>query len=228
MTTPLPLAGLQAFIFAKNEAANIMRGLLELEALGAVVTVLDSGSTDSTRTLVEQHSAAKFVPYDYKNHAQAYSDILLKFAQPGVVAIFDADMRLTKELALEVNGLLVRKDWDVILAPVEWWCEGQPIPRASMYPPKVFLFRTGTAWMEPRGHGEGLVPSARKYQTKARLIHDDRKGLLPFLASQVRYAGNMLLRADTGQLGWRDWVRTRTPVMILAVVPHVLIAKGGY
>lgn len=228
MKAQVPLSGLQAFILAKNEAANILRGVLVLEAAGATVTVLDSGSTDETRTLLEEHSAARFVHYDYKNHAHAYSDILLRLAKPGVAAIFDADMRLTKQLTEELRGVLVRKDWDVVLAPVEWWCEGQPIPHASMYPPKAFLFQTGRAWMEPRGHGEGLVSGARVLQTKAKLIHDDRKGLMAFLQSQVRYAGNMLARGDNGQQGWRDWIRTHTPLMTLSVVPHILLIKRGF
>lgn len=222
-----PLRGLQAFILAKNESANILRGVQALENSGATITVLDSGSTDGTLELIAEHSTASAIGYDYSDHVTAYSDVLLRMATPGVAAIFDADMRVSTELASEMAGLMDRSDWDVVVAPVEWWCEGEPIPHASMYPPKPFLFRTGRAWMQPRGHGESIVPEARILKTQARLIHDDRKGLMRFLESQVRYARNMLRRNESGQVGWRDWVRIRTPAMVLAVVPHVLITKQG-
>ncbi len=222
-----PLQGLQAFILAKNEAANILRGALALQQFGAAITLLDSGSTDSTLEIIAQLSKATVVNYNYRDHVTAYSEVLTSMATGRVAAIFDADMRVTPELASEIGELMHRKDWDVVVAPVEWWCEGNPIPRASMYPPKPFLFRSGRAWMQPRGHGESVVAEARILKTQARLIHDDRKGLIRFLESQVRYAHNMLRRAETAQLGWRDWVRIRTPIMVLAVAPHVLIVKQG-
>lgn len=227
MDPELPLHGLQAFILAKDESANILRGIAALEKFGATITVLDSGSSDDTLELISQQSSATALSYDYKDHATAYSEILLRMATAPVVAVFDADMRVTIELANEIRNLMVRHDWDVALAPVEWWCEGNPIPHASMYPPKPFLFQSGRAWMQPCGHGEAIVPEARKVKTHSRLIHDDRKGLIPFLQSQVRYARNMLRRAESGQLGWRDWIRTRTPIMVLAVSPHILITKQG-
>lgn len=227
MALELPLHGLQAFILAKDESANILRGAQALEKFGATVTVLDSGSTDGTLELIAQRSGATALSYDYRDHVTAYRDVLLTMATSTVAAIFDADMRVTAELAGEVSELIQRRDWDVVVAPVEWWCEGYPIDHASMYPPKPFLFRAGHAWMRPRGHGEAIVPEARVLKTRARLIHDDRKGLVPFLGSQVRYARNMLRRAESSQLGWRDWVRIRTPIMVLAVLPHVLIMKRG-
>lgn len=227
MDPKLPLHGLQAFILAKNESANILRGVLALEKFGSTVTILDSGSNDGTLEMIAQHSTATALSYNYRDHVTAYSDVLLRMATDSIAAIFDADMRVSPELASEMAGLMRRTDWDVVVAPVEWWCEGHPIPRASMYPPKPFLFRTGRAQMLPRGHGEAIVPDARVVKTRARLIHDDRKGLVRFLESQVRYARNMLRRAESGELGWRDWVRIRTPVMVLAVAPHVLILKRG-
>lgn len=227
MDSKLPLHDLQVFILAKNESANILRGTLALEEFGATVTILDSGSTDGTPEMIVQQSRATVLSYEYRDHATAYSDVLNNLATASVAAIFDADMRVGAELATEVGQLMHRTDWDVVVAPLEWWCEGYPIPRASMCPPKPFLFRTGRTWMRPRGHGEAIVPEARVLKTTAKLIHDDRKGLLPFVESQLRYARNMLRRAESAQLGWRDWIRIRTPLMILAVPPHVLIMKQG-
>lgn len=224
----LPLRGLRAYILAKDEEANILRGIQALLGLGAEVTVLDSGSRDGTRDLVVQHSSAVFERYHYVDHVTAYEDVLLRRVAPEQpVAIFDADMVVPPALGQELSGLLQRVDWDVVVAPVEWRAEGSPIPRASLYPPKAILFRAGRAWMVPRGHGEALARGTRVLMTRSRLIHDDRKGLVAFLSSQVRYAQQMLARERAGALGWRDWVRTHTPLMLVAVPAYILLAKRG-
>src|SRR5690349_3863062 len=72
MDPELSLQGLQAFILAKNESANILRGVLALEQFGATVTILDSGSTDGTLEMIAQRSSATVISYDYRDHATAY------------------------------------------------------------------------------------------------------------------------------------------------------------
>lgn len=219
-------APLAVFILAKNEAANIGRSLEALAATGWPVTVLDSGSTDETAEIVAQYPFATLQPYIYTDHHDAYNAVTtsLGAAHPSAI-ILDADMVLTPALIAEVQAL--PHPVPVARAPVIFCIEGQPLKRASLYPPKPFLFSTGQAWFIRSGHAERIKDGVPIKQLTGAIRHDDRKPFASFLAGQARYSQSFVQRLASGEASSRDRLRARWPLMIFAVPFVSLILKRG-
>jgi len=217
----------RAFVLAKNEERNIERCLSALHAGGASVTVLDSGSEDKTREIAEALGAG-VEPYRYANHLTAYRYVCRERIPRGEVGlVLDADMVVTPSLFAELRAGASRPEVDVILAPVEMWWSGAPLLRGSLYPPKPIAFRGGQEYFEPSGHGERLRPDVRIAHAHALLIHDDRKPLLAYLATQVRYAQELVQRAQHEDTGLLDQLRFSTPFLIPAVPAFSYLVRGG-
>lgn len=221
MTVPIAV-----FILARNEDANIGRTLGALAASGWPVTVLDSGSTDGTRAIVEAHPFATFQPYHYTDHHDAYNQITTSLgAAHKAVIIIDADMVLAPALIAEVNAL--PHPAPIAGARVVFCVNGQPLDRASLYPPKPFLFPTGEPWFVRSGHAERIRDGAAVRQLAGAIRHDDRKPFASFLAGQARYSQNFVSRLASGEASRRDRLRARWPLLIFAVPFVSLILKRG-
>ena len=220
---------IKAFVLARNEEANIARTLATLRAAGVSVTVLDSGSADATVAVARAHEGVNVVPYAYSNHCNAYNEITSRLAAEGSdCLIIDADMGVSADLVAECRRLLrSAQPVDVVKAPVQYWVEGRPLEWGSLYPSKAIAFRGGGVYFEPVGHGERLRADVRVAEAAAMLIHDDRKKFHAFLESQARYADAFVNRSQGGQLNWRDWLRARTPVMVVITPLFSYFAKGG-
>ncbi|MCA9073893.1 MAG: glycosyltransferase family 2 protein [Planctomycetaceae bacterium] len=216
------------FILAKDEAPNIRKCLDCLQACEATVVVLDSGSTDDTKNIVRQFPNATVKDFVYRNHHLAYNEITTELVEPGSWAmVLDADMEVGPLLWTEVS-LLTRDDTtDVLIAPVQMYVEGVPLPHGSLYPPKPIVFRSGNEYFIAKGHGEKLADDVRSRQTEAMLGHNDFKPFDRYLASQVRYAGNRWRRVQASQAGWFDRLSTIIPIRAL-VVPFIsYVWRGG-
>jgi (heptosyl)LPS beta-1,4-glucosyltransferase len=226
--TPHPASFLRAFVLAKNEARNIARCLDALRPLEVPVVVLDSGSVDDTPAIARQHPFASVLPYRYVSHRDAYNDITTRLATGTDYAlVVDADTLVTGALVAEVRRAVSERPVDVLAAPVRMWWNGRPLPFGSLYPPKPFLFRTGSAWFEAAGHGERIRPGVRVQYARSPLVHDDRKEYDAFLLAQARYANNLCERWRSGQVGWRDRLRTGTPLLILLAPFWTLVGRLG-
>jgi len=224
-------AGIGVFVLAKNEAPNIGRCLECLRGTGWEVTVLDSGSTDATKAIVEGSGFARFEPYAYLDHCRAYNEITTQLGRRfRHVLVLDADMMVSESLAREVADILSSKSGcpQVIEAPIEMCVDGAPLRFGSLYPPKAFLFEVGRAYFVSVGHGEQLAPSIKVQRTRAVLRHDDRKSYVAYLQSQGRYARNLVARRAVGQVSIRDRMRMSTPILILGVPLVSYIVKGGF
>lgn len=220
-----------AFVLAKNEAENISRCLSALAQSGWDVHVLDSGSTDGTQQIVSGLPNVSLHPYTYVDHCTSYNDVIARFTNRyRVVLILDADMVISDALRRELDSTLeaAGTEWDALRAPVEMWIEGHRLKSGSLYPPKPIAFVTGRPLFKSVGHAEQLLDDARVRELKNVLRHDDRKDYSSFLASQARYAGQLVDRYRNGQVSWRDKVRVRTPLLAVVVPVVSFIAKRGF
>lgn len=224
-------ADIGVFVLARNEQANIGRCLESLRGTGWEVTVLDSGSTDATCRIVEQSGVARLEPYTYVDHCRAYNEISTQLgSRYRYVVVLDADMTVSEALSSEIMTMVaVNQDGPQVLeAPVEMCVEGLPLRFGSLYPPKAFLFEVGRPYFVGAGHGEALVGGVRVGRTRETLRHDDRKSYGAFLQSQERYSRNLVRRQLEGGLTGKDRLRTRTPLLVLAVPFVSYVLKGGF
>ena len=219
------------FVLAKNEQANIGRCLDALRGSHWDVTVLDSGSTDETLSIVEASGFARVERYDYVDHCRAYNDITTRLgAVYRHVVILDADMVVSEALQIEVGSLLSQSGRcpQVVEAAIQMCVEGVPLKFGSLCPPKAFVFEMGRAYFVNRGHAEALDAGLTAVRTREALRHDDRKSYSAYLQSQVRYSRNLVTRKAAGQVTGRDRLRTTTPLLVLAVPFVSYVLKGGF
>jgi hypothetical protein len=141
--------------------------------------------------------------------------------------VLDADMSLTVELCNEIKLLVNRIGLNIIAAPIQMYWNGQELTYGSLYPPKPFLFKGGPAYFAATGHGETVLPQYDVLVTRSCIVHDDRKEYSTYLHSQMRYAANLLKRAQAGDLNWRDRLRIRTPMMVFASPFYSLFCRLG-
>jgi len=219
------LSEIRGFIIAKNEAPNIERAVSSLVNLGLEVTVLDSGSTDGTCAIAER-AQASVVAFNYIDHCSAYNEVTSKAPSTVGCLIIDADMIVSASLWAAAKAVLAMGA-EVVRAKVSLTCAGRPLRFASLYPPKPFLFRGGTCYFRPSGHGEALVRGVSVVTVSEPLVHDDRKRFGRHLATQHRYALQLADRQSKGQGSWMDWVRLYTPFSVLAIAPYIVVARLG-
>lgn len=219
----------QTFILAKNEAANILKALQALCRLNLSVVVLDSGSTDATVELAQSVPGVKVERYKYVDHCTAYNDITLNISQDSYALILDADMVVSPALWAEISTVLQQQAPAAVICPVEMWWEGQPLSGGSLCPPKAAVLRGGVAHYTASGHGERLLSEHGTHaMVRARLIHDDRKGFEAFVQSQLRYAKNLIDRAERGEVTTKDKVYLYSPLILLLQPLHSYVVRRGF
>jgi len=219
------------FILAKNEAANIRRSVKAFESVGWPVVVLDSGSTDRTKDIVSEFPFARFQEYIYRDHCTAYNETTTILGSGfDFVIVLDADMVVSETLQNELRECFAEAggEWKALDAEIEMVVDGVPLKRASLYPPKPFVFKVGEPLFMNTGHAEKLRPGIPIRRLCAKLRHDDRKNYDFYLQSQFRYSGNLLRRYRAGEVSGRDKLRVRWPFLIFAVPIFSYFFKGGF
>ena len=219
----------QAFVLAKNEAANIVKALQALRRLDVPVVVLDSGSTDGTVELAQLVPGVQVEPYKYVDHCTAYNDITLNTSQDSYALILDADMVVSPALWAEIGTVLQQQAPAAVICPIEMWWEGQPMTGGALCPPKAAVLRGGVAHYMASGHGERLMGGHGAHvKVQARLIHDDRKGFEAFIQSQLRYAKSLIDRAERGEVTFKDKVYLYSPLILLLQPLHSYVVRRGF
>jgi len=218
-----------AYILAKNESKNIVRSVKALIDAGLQVSVLDSGSVDTTRDLAMQHGA-EVVNYHYINHLLAYNQLTSSASANEAILILDADMIVSTKLIDEIYQILFTQAMrpDVVLTPISMYWEGQPLHYSSLCPPKPIAFRGGKSYFEPIGHGERLREGVHQQTTHSQLIHDDQKELGQVLQTQARYSRELLKRSLLGSLNLRDRIRVHSPLFVFITPIYSYVIKRGF
>ena len=99
----------------------------------------------------------------------------------------------------------------------------------SLCPAKATVLRGGVAHYVASGHGERLLDGQGLHAVvHSRLIHDDRKGFEAFVQSQLRYAKNLIDRAERGEVTFKDKVYLNSPLVLLLQPLHSYVLRRGF
>jgi len=221
---------LSALLISFNEIANIERTLRTLDWIPEVV-VIDSGSTDGTLQVLAAHANVRVIQRRFDSFAGQCNFGLDQIRSDWVLSL-DADYGVPAALAAAMPSLIARAD-RVGLAgyalPFRYCIDGQPL-RGSLLPPRTCLYRTRLGRYHNEGHGHRIGLHGPVAPLSIAILHDDRKPLARWLASQQRYltieAAN-LLDTPASQLSPVDRLRRHTPLAPLAALVVCLVGRGG-
>jgi glycosyltransferase involved in cell wall biosynthesis len=216
-------------ILTYNEAPNIARTLERLSWAREVV-VVDSCSSDRTRDIAASFANVRVVERAFTTHAEQWN---FGLRDTGItddwVLALDADFVLTDEVTREIGALRPAADVGGYRASFTYCINGTPL-RSGVYPPVTVLYRRAAAEYLQDGHTQRVRVTGAVVPMSARILHDDRKPLSHWIASQVRY---MRLEADkldatpSSALGagdrLRKWIVVAPPLMF----GLCLFGRGG-
>lgn len=113
---------ISAAIITLNEERNLPRALASLSGVAEEIVVVDSGSTDGTRTIA-QGAGARFIPHPWQGYARQKNFAAEQAVHDWVLSL-DADEELSPQLREELIALRVAAAEDVA---------GYSVPRRARY-----------------------------------------------------------------------------------------------
>jgi glycosyltransferase involved in cell wall biosynthesis len=177
-------------IFTLNEEVHLPSCLDALSWADDII-VVDSFSSDRTRTICEERGARFF-----QNRFAGFGsqrNWALDHAQPRYswILILDADERVTPELARELGGIAAADPPGVgawrIRRRFHMW--GRWLRHSSLYPTWVVRFiRQGRVRYVDRGHAETQQVTGEVRDLQFDLVDENLKGLDEWFARQNRYS----------------------------------------
>jgi glycosyltransferase involved in cell wall biosynthesis len=223
------LSHITPLILTFNEAPNIGRTLERLSWARDIV-VVDSQSPDETRAIASRHPAVRVFERPFTTHAEQWN---FGLQQTGIttewVLALDADFVLTDELIAELTALSPSADAAGYRASFTYCIDGRPL-RSAVYPPVTVLYRRARATYRQDGHTQRVHVDGPVAELSSRILHDDRKPLSHWIASQVKYMrleADKLATAPAATLGLIDRVRRWVVVAPPAMFLHCLFVRGG-
>lgn len=203
-------------VLTYNEEPNIERALASLGWASRVI-VLDSGSTDLTRQIAQQHTNVDW-------HMRPFDSFLgqWEFAihETGISTEFilglDADMAATPLFLEELERTFLTGEYAAGLVPFDYRYYGRSLS-GSLCPPQIRVFRAAAVKVAQPNHGHKFIVDGNTYRFRAALIHDDQKPLERWVQSQLSYlAQNEQAISNGGATRVRDRLRK------LGIMPPVL------
>jgi glycosyltransferase involved in cell wall biosynthesis len=226
----LPRLPLTALLLTWNETANIARTLAGLSWVPEVL-VIDSGSTDGTLEILASRPNVRVLHRTFDSFASQCNFGLDQISSEWVLSL-DADYGVPSQLPIAMPALLQRAERENLAGyslPFRYCIDGQPL-RGSLLPPRTCLYRTRQGRYQDEGHGHRVGISGKVVSLDLAILHDDRKPLDRWLASQQKYlrieAAN-LLATPSGRLSPIDRLRKHTPLAPLAALLFCLVLRGG-
>lgn len=221
----MDLSSITPVMLCSNEQDNLPRSLAALQRFPRVI-LLDSGSTDASRSIAAQFANVEWHERTFDQHAQQWQHGL-SLAHTDWILSLDADYVLPERLQDEIAALTAGAA-SVFRIGFRFWVHGKPL-RAALLPPRAMLFRRSAAHYVQDGHTQIL-----RYDGHAPLLsecaeHDDRKPLTRWLAAQIRYVQletDKLCSAELDTLDRADRWRRRYWIMPWLVPCYILIGKG--
>ena len=207
-----------------NEEINLPHALRSVMGWADVVHVVDSESTDATRTIAEE-MGARVAVRPWLGYAAQKNWALdnLPLASDWVF-ILDADEAVTPELRDEMLAIagrpLAETQTGYYVNRLTFFL-GKAIWRCGYFPSyNMRLFRRGAARYEAREVHEHVRVEGHTGRLNAMMLHEDRRGLEHFIAKHNRYSTLEAreLRREQAQgaadlpelergIAWRRWLK---------------------
>ena len=216
-------------ILTYNEAPNIGRTLEALTWANHIV-VVDSFSNDATVEIASSFPQVRVVQRAFDCHRNQWEFGLREtgIKTPWVLAL-DADYMLTNDALAEITQLEATEEISGYRAEFVYCINGKKL-RSGIYPPVILLYRREDASYVQDGHTQRVVVNGRVGDLQTKLLHDDRKPLSRWLASQARYAEletAKLMMTEPGALNFTDRLRLCLVVLPCVTPFYCLIVRGG-
>lgn len=212
-------------VITYNEEANLDRTLGSLRWAEEIV-VVDSFSTDGTKRLLERYPKVRILSRHFDSFAGQCNFGLSQITTPWVLSL-DADYVCSEEFIAQIAAMPVDSPEDGFQVPFRYCIDGRPL-RGTLYPPRTVLYRREAARYEDDGHSHHVRIRGAVGRLPGPILHDDRKPLSSWLASQERYANRELTKLRTtqpGKLGRVDRLRRLGWIVPLLTPWYCLIAK---
>src|SRR5437667_1870581 len=228
------MISLTALVLTYNEQENIRRNLDGLVWVPKVI-VVDSFSNDQTLEIARSFPNVQIVQRVFDTHANQWNAGLDRIDTDWTLTL-DADYVLTAELQEEIKKVRPASDIALCWGEFDYCIFGRPL-RASVYPPRVVLFRTKRARYVDEGHTQQLRVKGKLAKFKGKIWHDDRKPLNRWFQSQVRYSeieaaylahgeGSMEKGVERTELNRVDKMRKWLIIVPLAMPIYLLLVRG--
>lgn len=223
------LAQVTPVVLTFNEAPNIARCLQRLRSFREVL-VVDSGSTDETLTIVARHPNTRVLHRPFDSFAGQWNFALREGGISTEWALaMDADYILTNALLAELDSLSPAPAVAGYWLRFRYCIFGKEL-RGALYPPVVALHRHRCTSYVQDGHCMRAQVDGQIGELVHPALHDDRKPLSRWLASQGRYAAEeaeLILSRPWEALRLQDRIR-RLGVIAPWLVPlYCLTVKRG-
>lgn len=186
------MSNVTVIILTKNEEKNIQDSITSAKLIADRIIVVDSGSTDQT-TLLAQKNGAEVYFHDWMGHAAQFNwaldncDIKSEW-----VFRLDADERISKELATEININLESKEDTLIDGYAMRWrvyFMGKWIKHGGTHKQYFLrLFRYGRGRVEEKLMDEHIIVQGNVKRLNGDLIHYDYKGIDSWLNKHIWYS----------------------------------------
>lgn len=173
-------------ILTYNEAPNIGRTLDALRWAGGVV-VLDSGSTDETKEIATRYANVKWFERAFDKHQAQWEYAIHETGiSTEYVLALDADMEVTLAFKEELKEKFLPGKFSGGDVSFIYSYYGRNLT-GSLYPNQVRVFRRQDVLVTQVDHTQHFAVRGPVYKFRSRLIHDDRKPLERWVASQLSY-----------------------------------------
>jgi glycosyltransferase involved in cell wall biosynthesis len=210
-------------ILTFNEAPNIVETLHGLRWARRVV-IVDSYSNDATVEHARPFENVRLIQREFDNHTAQWNFGLDQIETPWVLAL-DADYLCPSSLVDELRALSPKQD--AYAVRFRYCIHGRPL-RATLYPPRVVLFRASLFRYIADGHTQKLDVSGPAPELQTQILHYDRKPLARWLVSQAKYAeleAAKLSSARGRELSWKDRLRRWPFVAPMLTIFYCLFGK---
>ena len=220
----MKLADITPMILTQNEEANLEATLSGLKWASQIL-IVDSFSSDSTRSIATSFPQARVIERAFDHFSDQCNFGLEHISTPWVLSL-DADYRCDESFVNELENL--KESAEGYRVAFRYGVFGHPL-RASLYPPRIVLYRRDVARYERDGHAHRVVVDGNVEDLRSTILHDDRNPISVWLDSQKRYAeleADKLMVRPARELNWKDRIRKRIVVAPILTVVYCLFARG--